>query len=183
VTARDAAIRRSGRLIAVPTTSLVSVEEYLRTSFDGPDREFVDGEILERNVGENPHSEVQARLIELFYEFKKRHPLHSRPELRMRLEPRRYRIPDVAIFHPEKPDELVPSRPPLIVIEIVSREDRHTEIVKKLSEFLSWGVKHVWLVDPWLRQLSIYTASGLSAAPSLDLPEFDIRITPADIFD
>jgi len=43
------------------TKPLVPVEEYLRTSFDGPDREYLDGEIVERNVGENQHSEVQAR--------------------------------------------------------------------------------------------------------------------------
>lgn len=172
----------SARLMPVATPTLVSVEEYLRTSFDGPDREYVDGEVLERNVGENPHSEAQVRLVELFYEFRKKHPLHARTELRMRLEPRRYRIPDVAVFHPEKPDELVPSHPPLIVIEIVSREDRHTEIIKKLSEFLSWGVKHVWLVDPWQRQLSVYTQNGLSAVTSYQLPELDIQITAAEIF-
>ena len=43
----------------------MSVEEYLRTSFD-PDCEYVDGEVLERNEGEKDHSKVQKRLIVLF---------------------------------------------------------------------------------------------------------------------
>jgi Uma2 family endonuclease len=161
----------------------ITVDEYLNMAFDDADREFVDGEILERNTGELPHSSAQCRLVELFYEFRKIHPFHACISLRLRLGPTRIRIPDVAVFHPREPTELVPATPPLIVAEVVSREDRHTEIIGKLSEFLSWGVKHVWLADPWQRQLSIYTASGLSAAPSLDLPKFDIRITPADIFD
>jgi Uma2 family endonuclease len=34
---------------------MVSVEEYLTTSFN-PDRDYVDGELEERNFGEQPHS-------------------------------------------------------------------------------------------------------------------------------
>ena len=36
-------------------TTLVSVEEYLRTSYPDGDCEYVDGEIVERNVGEIDH--------------------------------------------------------------------------------------------------------------------------------
>ena len=36
--------------------TLVSVEEYLNTSYDGADREYVDGRIVERNLGEKDHS-------------------------------------------------------------------------------------------------------------------------------
>ncbi len=36
----------------------VSVEEYLRTSY-GPDCEYVDGRIEERNLGELEHSILQ----------------------------------------------------------------------------------------------------------------------------
>jgi hypothetical protein len=37
------------------SATLVSVQEYLATCFR-PDREYVDGEIQERNLGEQPHS-------------------------------------------------------------------------------------------------------------------------------
>lgn len=42
------------------STALVSVEEYLRTSFRDADREYVDGHIVERNVGRVDHSDVQT---------------------------------------------------------------------------------------------------------------------------
>jgi hypothetical protein len=45
------------------TTTLVSVEEYLRTSFPDADREYVDGRIVERNVGEVDHSDVQSSIL------------------------------------------------------------------------------------------------------------------------
>lgn len=37
----------------------VPVEEYLRTSYD-PDREYVDGRLVERHVGEYSHSRLQT---------------------------------------------------------------------------------------------------------------------------
>jgi hypothetical protein len=39
-------------------STLISVEEYLNTSYR-PDREYIDGALLERNVGERAHSRLQ----------------------------------------------------------------------------------------------------------------------------
>ena len=36
----------------------MDVEEYLRTSFDGSDCEYLDGEVVERNMGELPHADT-----------------------------------------------------------------------------------------------------------------------------
>ena len=44
------------------TEALVPVEEYLRTTYH-PDCDYVDGEVLERNLGERDHSEVQGELL------------------------------------------------------------------------------------------------------------------------
>ena len=41
-------------------TTLVSVEEYLRTSYPVADREYIDGRIVERNVGEVDHCDLQT---------------------------------------------------------------------------------------------------------------------------
>ena len=38
---------------------LCPIELYLRTSYH-PDREYVDGRIVERNLGEKTHSSIQA---------------------------------------------------------------------------------------------------------------------------
>jgi len=40
---------------------MVSLEHYLDTSYS-PDREFVDGVVVERDVGERPHSRVLTNL-------------------------------------------------------------------------------------------------------------------------
>ena len=40
-------------------SELVPVEEYLRTTYR-PDRDFIDGELRERNIGERPHATLQG---------------------------------------------------------------------------------------------------------------------------
>ena len=163
------------------TQTQVSVEEYLRTSFDGADCEFVDGEIVERNVGGNRHSTTQGRLIEFFYDLRKSHPLFARPELRFKLTEGQFRVADVAVFEGKAPVAEVPSTPPLIVIEIVSRDDRYTEIVQKLDEYRRWGVQHVWLVDPYLGKIYSYGSSGLKEVSEFFLSQFDLRLALDDI--
>ena len=51
--------------------TLVPVEEYLHTSYD-PDCDYVDGEVVERNVGEWDHSELQTAIASYFYALRKR---------------------------------------------------------------------------------------------------------------
>jgi hypothetical protein len=72
-------------LKAIATKAVFTAEQYLQTSFDGPDREFVDGEVVERNEGEKPHSKAQVRLVEMFYELRRKHPIHTAIDLRMQL--------------------------------------------------------------------------------------------------
>jgi Uma2 family endonuclease len=162
--------------------ALISVEEYLRTSFDGPDREYVDGEIVERNRGELQHSAIQARLIEIFYELRKRQPLFAMPELRHKVKPSVYRIPDVAVFAGEKPAESVPTKPPMIAIEIISPDDRINDVLKKLDEYRQWGVQHCWVVDPYLPKLFVYSDAGLMQVQAFELESHLVRIAAADIF-
>jgi hypothetical protein len=43
------------------SVTLIPVEEYLRTTYR-PDREYLEGALVERNMGEKQHSRMQARL-------------------------------------------------------------------------------------------------------------------------
>lgn len=163
------------------TKSLVPVEEYLQLSFDGPDREYLDGEIVERSVGDRSHSSVQIRLIQLLEKYEMQAALFAQSEIRMRVSRSRYRVADLAVFEGGETEEEVPASPPLITIEIVSRDDRHTEIIEKLDEYFRWGVRHVWLIDPRLRKLYAYGASGLGEVEALEVPEHQLKIRMSDL--
>jgi Uma2 family endonuclease len=109
-----------------------------------------------------------------------RTPLRAYPELHLRTGPRRYRIADIAVYA-DVPKENIPSRPPLITIEIISTDDSLSEIRRQCKEYRTWGVRHVWFVDPQSRTLSIYE-DGICDVAEFRLPEFDLVITPELIF-
>jgi len=90
----------------------ISVEEYLRTVYR-PDCDYVDGVVEERNLGELDHALAQARITAFFFNLYKESGLLPIPELRMRLRPGKYRIPDVLVTR-GKPDEQILTKPPLL---------------------------------------------------------------------
>ncbi len=164
------------------TKALVPVEEYLRMSFEGPDPEYLEGELVGRNLRGNSHSRVQGNLVGILHVLTKKNRGHVRPEIHMRLAPTRIRIADMAVFLEDPADE-IPSVAPFIAVEIVSPGDRYMEIHAKLEEYRRWGVKHVWLVDPESKNFSLYDEAGLREVPALELAEFELVIRKADVFE
>ena len=168
--------------MASATKPVVSVEDYLRMSFEGPAPELVDGELVERGLTMYPHAKAQGRCYGLLDRAAKNYPLFPVTEVRLRVSESRIRVADVAAFKDIEPTELVPSTPPFVVIEIVSRDDRYIDILTKLEEYRQWGVPYVWLVDPWLRKLNVFTGR-LELVDRLEIPECGISIQPSDLFD
>jgi Uma2 family endonuclease len=127
------------------------------------------------------HPGVQKRLIVIFSALEDRHRVYAFPELRVQLAGDLFRVPDIAVFAGAPPSQPVPDRPPLCVVEIVSRDDRYTELLQKVDEYHRWGVPHIWVVDPWLERLSIYDGSGLRQTAELGLPGIDRHVAIADL--
>ncbi len=159
----------------------ISVEEYLHSSFPDLDRECRDGALVERSTPDYPHGKTQALLIALFMSLRKSLSLYPCAETRMRIRPGRFLIPDVAVFHPNEPG-LVPDTPPLVAIEILSPDDRLTEVREKLEEYKAWGVPHIWLVDPHSRRLYSCEA-GLREVPSFRIGELNVEVTANQVFE
>ena len=159
----------------------VSLEEYLHSSFPGTDREYRDGALVERSTPDYLQGKTQALLIALFMALRKQLSLYPCAETRMMLRAGRFPIPDVAVFHPAEPG-LVPDTPPLIAVEILSTDDRLTEVREKPEEYSAWGVPHVWLVDPHSRRL--YSCDeGLRKVSSFRVGELAFEVTPERIFE
>lgn len=164
------------------TQAFVSPAQYLAMSFDGLDREYVDGELKERGMPTYLHARIQARLCELFGKLGEQFPVFAAPELRLSLDANRlYRIPDLSVFAGAEPREPIPSHPPLIAIEIVSPDDRLSDTLQKFEEYRNWGIRHIWMVDPQAKRLFVYDGHGLHGVDQLELPEFAFVIRPADL--
>lgn len=141
----------------------ISVTEYLNTSYR-PDRDYVDGEVVERNLGEYEHSRPQMRLIMFLGAREKDWHIRVVPEQRVQVKPTRFRIPDVCVVLEESPVEPIFRHPPFLCIEIFSKDDSFTSIVERLDDYLAMGVPNVWVIDPALRRGYRYTSEGFLEA-------------------
>ena len=168
-------------LVVMGARTAISVEEYLQTSFRDLDREYRNGEVVERNLPDYLHGKVQGLLFMFFAMLRKKLAVYPCTETRMRVAPDIVLIPDVAVFYGSEPKS-VPDSPPLIVIEILSPDDRLTAVREKLENYKAWGVAHVWLADPHARRL--YTCdAGLNEVARYEIPDLDLVVTPNDVFD
>jgi Uma2 family endonuclease len=144
-------------MVKVMNAVLVSLEEYLNTSYS-PDREYVDGVVKEIDVGERPHSKVQANVISSLLQ---RFPhLGVWPEQRIRTSASRCRLPDVCITLTD-PETDVFETAPFICIEILSRRDAMSDLLEKLEEYVAMGVTHNWVIDPRRRKAYRYRNGAL----------------------
>jgi Uma2 family endonuclease len=147
--------------------ALMTLEEYRRTSFDGPDRDYVDGEVIERNMGELPHARLQAELLYKLRGHANNRGLQVLVEIRIQVSATRFRVADMAVWRPGPIGDRIPSHPPFLVVEILSPEDRVVRLPPKIREYLAYGVECVWVIDPDERRALTYS----SADPGGDLVE------------
>jgi Uma2 family endonuclease len=135
-------------MAAVPNLPLVSVDDYLAASYPDGDREYLDGVIVERNVGTPGHSALQKILIVHMAAFEKALKIAVRPECRTRIEETRYRVPDVLVMErPFRQTERVVLDAPLLIVEIVSPDDKHIETLRRFREYQNLGVRYIVQMD------------------------------------
>jgi Uma2 family endonuclease len=135
-------------MATAPTLPFVPVEEYLRSSYE-PDMEYVEGSLVERNVGDSTHSRVQALLIGLLLSREREYSIRVFSEQRIRVSERRYRVPDVCVMAVDHRRDRVFSEPPLLIIEILSPDDNLASVRRKVDDFRTMGVRNICIVDPY----------------------------------
>ena len=143
------------------TLALVPLSDYLGHTTD-PDCEYLEGRLVERNVGEINHSDAQSRT----YGF----VLINEPgfwagvEVRVQVRPERFRIPDVTIMRGGRPPGRIITTPPEIAVEVLSPDDRAADVQDRIDDYLEFGVAAVWLIDPERQRAWIHTKDGAREA-------------------
>jgi Uma2 family endonuclease len=162
---------------------LISVREYLRTSYS-PDREYVDGRIVERNLGEKEHSLLQKYFILLFGFHEDDWGVVVYPELRTQVALTSFRIPDVLVVTAGVEFERLLETPPLIAIEILSPRDEWGDVQEKIDEYVAFGVENIWVLDPIRRRAWTADAAGLHSVESgeLSVSGTPIRVSLSEAF-
>ena len=162
---------------------LIPLSEYLNTTYR-PDCDFLEGELLERNMGEQPHARIQGFFNYIFRLNRDRWGVRALPEQRVQVRPERYRIPDVTVIRLTDPADRILLHPPLICIEIFSTADTIKSLQLRVDDYAAMGVEHIWAVDPWKRMAYYASARGFEEleAEAFRVPGTPITIPLADIF-
>lgn len=168
----------------MPTGTLVSVDEYLNTSYR-PDCDYLEGVLLERNVGEYAHGRSQMLLASYLYQREKRWGIRVVPAQRVQVKPRRFRVPDVCAVKSDTPIEQIYRRPPYLCVEILSKDDRMSEMQERIDDYLAFGVPFVWLIDPRTRRAYIYTPGEMREVTDgiLRTANPDLAVPLAELFE
>jgi Uma2 family endonuclease len=165
------------------TRVLMDVGEYLHTSFDGPDCEYLDGEVIERNLGELPHGKAQGNIYFLLRLLADRLGILVVPEIRIRISETRYRVADLAVWREGNIGDRIPVVPPFLVVEVLSPEDRLTRVQHMIVEYLAIGVEWIWVVDPIERNAIIFSQSNpagtLAHTMRTENPDIEIPLAKA----
>jgi Uma2 family endonuclease len=159
----------------------ISEEQYLHTSFPDLDQDYVDDEPVERSSPNHLHLRTQVQLTLWFCSIAEDAARFVRAEVRLKIRSGVYRIPDFCFFYPIEPIESVPEFPPFVIVEILSTDDRMSEVSAKFEQYRELGVTHIWLADPHAKRLYIYDG-GFAAVALWQVPELDLEIAARDIF-
>ncbi len=141
-------------------TTLIPLSEYLGHSFR-PDCDYVDGELQERNLGEQDHSDLQTRFVELFGARECKKYFRANTELRVQVEARGTGCRMFCVRLRTAPSEEIVRTPPLLCIEVLSPDDRAGRVRERVREFLEMGVTEVWVVDAEARSVTVCTGATM----------------------
>jgi Uma2 family endonuclease len=101
---------------------------------------------------------------------------------RVQVGPTRFRVPDITVIA-GSPDGQIIRKPPFVCVEILSPRDRLVEMQERVNDYLAFGVKYVWVINPKTRQTYIYTPGGLQESHDgvLATESPDIRVDLSEL--
>jgi Uma2 family endonuclease len=158
----------------------VSVSEYLRTNYR-PDREYIDGEVRERNVGKWEHARIQALLASWFGSKEAQWSVLTATEQRIRVSETRIRIPDLVVVRAERQPDVL-TEPPLLVVEILSPDDSYSDTQERADEYFLMGVSTAWIIDPKTRTGRMCNRAAWVSSLRLEVLESPIYVDLQEIF-
>ena len=165
------------------TPVLISEQQYLDTTYR-PDRDYIEGELKERNVGEKKHAAIQLFIGSIFQANRKVWRLRAFTQQRIQTASSNYRIADVCVLPLGEPDDPIVHSAPLICLEILSRGDSLGDMQERVDDYVALGVKNIWLFDPVRRRAWTADSQGIHplTKPEFSVPDTLVRIPLADLY-
>src|SRR6266498_2416339 len=135
-------------MVVQPTPAFVPVDEYLNSSYR-PDKEYVEGLLVERGMPTIAHGLLQILIGAYFRTFRKQFRFAALTEVRTQIvQGARYRIPDLMLCPIPLPAGRIVTSIPWAVIEILSPDDKMPVQLQRFRDYKRLDVRHVILLDP-----------------------------------
>src|SRR5580658_7093636 len=147
--------------------------------------EYVDGELVERHVGEHKHSRLQTLTVGLLLPLERERGFRVLTEQQFRILGTKhlYRIPDVCVMGLPYRSEPVLTTPPHLIIEILSPDDETADTLARVADYLRFGVSRIWIADPYKHTLQEADREGIRYCADLVLEtELVGRVDFKDLF-
>ncbi len=142
----------------------ISLEEYLALPESKPYLEYMDGEVVEKAMPNESHSDLVARLITLLGIY-----LMNNPGFRIGTEFRHIDpdnewvfLPDVSLTRSSRckgpssgargPSNVVPD----FAVEVLSPDDRAGDVQRKIAYYMRAGVELLWVIDPDAEDITVW---------------------------
>ena len=169
----------------------MTADELLRLYLPNKRTELINGVLVVREPAGYNHGRIAMTLSIVIGTFVREHRLGdvlaAETGFKLTSHPDTVRAPDVAFVSNDRiPVQRrgFPAMAPDLAVEVLSPDDRPSEILAKVADWLRAGSKLVWVVDPERRVARVYRDDGseslLSEGDSLDgetvLPAFSCSL-------
>ena len=167
----------------LPKNKPVTAEDLLRLPDDGYRYELFRGELRQMSLAGEEHGllamRLGARLEQHTREYNLGNIYAAETGFKLAENPDTVRAPDVAFISRTSLERQAPVKgyrkgAPDLAVEVVSPNDRPTEVAEKVYEWLFHGAKEVWVLEADQHTLTIYRPNEMF----LVLKEEDTLISP-----
>lgn len=182
--------------MATTSTAVMTAEEFFdwvhRAENAGRSFELDRGEVIEMPPPGKFHGFVCGNVSRILGNFaiqrRRGYVCTNDSGILVERDPDTVRGPDVSFYDDSETAETMerkyPEVPPLLVVEVLSPEDRTTQVMNRVGQFLARGVGLVWVIDPETRDVAIHRpgafpellATGSDITGGDVLPEFRCRV-------
>ncbi|MFN3422315.1 MAG: Uma2 family endonuclease [Armatimonadota bacterium] len=140
-------------------------EELMRIKHEGK-VELVDGEVILMTPAGLEQGGICANLLTRLNNHVRKHKLGRIFDSQTGFRPyENMRAPDISFVSKERlPEGRLPKGfghfAPDLVVEVFGPNESLSDYEEKVSEYLSWGVRLIWLVDPNTRTVTVVRSNG-----------------------
>jgi len=150
--------------MTVVTEKVWTDEELMRIKHEGK-VELVDGEVKLMTPAGAEQGAISMDLATRLNNYVRRHKLGRIFDAQTGFRPfENLRAPDISFVSKEKLPERLPKGflrvAPDLAVEVLGPSETVSDYEDKVAEYLSWGVRLIWLVDPNTETVTVVRANG-----------------------